>query len=826
MNDEIFVMGEPLKEDALKYAADPGVRDYGVPSTSGVFIQPRPMDGITGKPPGKDPRPEDHLYQVPPGRGKRFIEHISTFQTRLQSYWSKIYLNPDEAYRDSISNATAMRRDPVIMQPLRERQLATALLEHQVLPEDNKDPLQKKIAKELQQMITHTPFFTKYKLVLLEALWFGKYGINNVYDWEVKGRTRMDGKRVYDEAMILRDWIPVHGDKIRHEHESGRIGIMTSRVGWLTDNLDRYTGGIRVSDESRVQMVPLTNEWRKAFIVHKHEVEDGQFYDGQSAGMIHGVGLRTRVYWPWWFKQKLLQWIMEFAERFALGIQIWYYEHGNPESEKAVRDAAEKFSNENVILFPRPIGTEKQGPGYERIEPGLGGSQFFKDLLDDYWGKMIRKMIVGQVLTSDVAATGLGSNVAEQHRITFANIIKFDALNLGETMTLEYLQVLAEYNYPGMDWKPRLKLIVQEPDPKEIMEGAKMFVELGGQVSEDELREVSGFRKPEDGERTLGQSVPMPGQIPGQMPPGQEQPGNGRLAQQQFEFGKKNSPVQYQQWVTVGGHPEGGKQHVGGTTIQIEESGKIAKGPKALEGKNISKVDKDVAGTKKDERRTRRFHGREVARESLGIKQRVALKKSDWWKKVMNKLSESQKDILHGYTSEKGFDGFLDEEGDQITFGDINRKLRQKEPMSDAEKEIVIRMQDAINEHELPEDTTVYRGVTIPDELLDQYIKHYEGSKGKVQRGADFKSTSLDIEAAAEFAEGRTSIMFEIKPKHGIYVNPISEAPIEQEVILNRHTQFRVVDVIRDVDSDITDLTAPGKEFGTRKFTIIQLEEV
>ncbi len=593
--------------------------DYAVPNTSGQFVQARPQDGIEGPPPMEPLVPSQMPFTPPPGGGKRFIEHISTFQTRLQSYWSKIYINSDEAYQDSINNATAMRRDPVIMQPLRERQLATVLMDHQVLPEDPKDPIQKKVAEELQRMILHTPRFTMFKLDLMEAIWISKYGINVVYDWETKNRIALDGTRTITTGLRVRDWIPVHGDKIRHEHESGRIGIMTSRVGWLNDNLDRFQGGIRVTDESRVQMVPMSDHWRQAFILHKHEVEDGQFYDGRSAGMIHGVGLRTRVYWPWWFKQKLLQWIMEFAERFALGIQIWYYEAGNDESERTVRKAAEEFSSENVIIFPRPIGIEKQGPGYERIEPGMGGTQFFLDMLDGYWGGMIRKMIIGQELTSGIASTGLGSNVAKEHRVTFTNIIKFDALNLADTLTEEYLKVLAEYNYPGIDWKPRLKFIVEEPDPKTLMETAQMFIELGGQVSENQLREVAKLRKPEEGEKVLGKSAEMPGQEPGQ-------------AQQEFEFGsdhvepsdtmdrptsatdKSKAEMEMQQygkdpekfgWVTIGGSPdpEKGTQHSEGQKVFIEEGGTISKGPKSLVGKNLTRIDKNVAGTEKDERR-------------------------------------------------------------------------------------------------------------------------------------------------------------------------------------------------------------------------------
>jgi len=588
---------------------------------------------------------------------------------------------------------------------------------------------------------------------------------------------------------------------------------MTSRVGWM-DGASRYTGGIRVSDESRVQMVPLDDAWRKAFIIHKHEIEDGSFYDGRSAGMIHGVGLRTRVYWPWWFKQKINQWAMEFIERFALGIQIWYYEHGNPESEAQVRAAAEEFSSENVILFPRPIGTEKQGPGYERIEPGTGGIQFFFDLLDNYWGKMIRKMIIGQELTSETAPTGLGSEVAKVHKDTFTNIIRYDALNLEETLTHEYLKVLAEYNYPGIEWKPRLELIIKEPDPKPIMEAAKMVADMGGNISEEELMKIAGLTRPEEGEKTLGRSAMMPGQQPGMIPQGGPQPSP-------FGFDREGNPLTYQQWITIGGSPKGGKQHVGGTPVYIEKGGQISKGPSKIEGKNIKTVDKDIRETQ-EEKRPKKFRGRDVPRKGMSIQEMEEIEDQDWWKKTLNKLDDEQKNILSGYTSDDAF-----EEYPFHNYVKINEALRKGRPLDDTESEIVSRLEEAINEHPLPEGTIVYRGVTIgdiknPDDLIN-FLDEMENLKGDTIEFESFTSTSLNFSIATDFTHQKQNVIYEIKPKHGVYVNPLSETEGEQEVVLNKNKRYKVVDVLSEVQSDIKEMLDPDE---TRKFTVIQLEEV
>lgn len=49
---------------------------------------------------------------------------------------------------------------------------------------------------------------------------------------------------------------------------------------------------------------------------------------------------------------------------------------------------------------------------------------------------------------------------------------------------------------------------------------------------------------------------------------------------------------QYGRWVTIGGHAEGDKKHVGGFAAEIDEEGRILKanGPKELVGKKVSEV--------------------------------------------------------------------------------------------------------------------------------------------------------------------------------------------------------------------------------------------
>ncbi len=63
-----------------------------------------------------------------------------------------------------------------------------------------------------------------------------------------------------------------------------------------------------------------------------------------------------------------------------------------------------------------------------------------------------------------------------------------------------------------------------------------------------------------------------------------------QFARQRDQYAKDNE----QGWVTIGGSAsDGGKQHAGGTPVQIGEGGEIKSGPKSLQGKTIDSLSRD-----------------------------------------------------------------------------------------------------------------------------------------------------------------------------------------------------------------------------------------
>lgn len=458
-------------------------------------------------------------WKEPPGDGRRVIEHIDTFVAKAASF-ANTHLNPDEAYQQNKTLQRAMLLDPVCMEPMLSRILSVALLDWSVKPEDEEDEYQKGVCGRLERSVRRIPYFTKFRFALLWAVWFGRYGTQVAWSLGWDNKTGKPSLNVKRRPM----WNPVHGDKFRikfqddDEGQEGDLGVFV-RGG---------SGSARTplgfSDEARVHW--LKAKERECFVFHQHEILDGDFFDPKSSGSIMGLGLRHRVWWPWFFKQNLSGWIHDFAQRVGTGTTIWYYDQDNKESENAVRTAAERSNNQNHILFPRGPDHKTRGAGIERVEASTGGAQFLQSLLQDGWERQIKLMIAGQTLTSETGATGLGSNVADKHADTKSQYQLFDAQNLDETLTEDLLGPML--NYPrkwSENWRPRFESSVTQPDPQKLMQAARQFFDMGGKVSEDELRDTAGLRKPRQGENVLSKQKAEP--QGGGMMGGEEQPDGG-----------------------------------------------------------------------------------------------------------------------------------------------------------------------------------------------------------------------------------------------------------------------------------------------------------
>lgn len=459
-----------------------------------------------------------------PNFGNYVLPHIMTFQG-LVSNLAKVYRNPDEAYRNSWHNARAMRNDLTVMECLEARQRMTALLNWHIEVEDEHLEEHKDLADKLTKILERTPRFVELRRCLLEAIWYGKAGVQLSYGWQW-----FDDRRQY---CGISAWEPVNGDKLvfryddrTHQFDPDQIGI-------------RVAGAylVKLSDEQKSQVMPtdqgmayfLERHEMKNLVVHKHYIEDAAFEDPFSAGSLHGLGLRSRIYWTWVQKQETLSWLMEYLERIGQGFTVWTYESGNPESERKTREAAEKQTGQNIILVPVEPGDDPQSKLF-RIEPNASGIDSIKQIVHEYFGHLIKRYMLGQILSTESDATGLGSGVADLHLDSLMQIVGYDSRNLEETVTCQLLRYIKDLNFPAArNVHARFVIDTEKPEAAQRLEAIGRAFEMGLKIRAEDVRQVVGLSKPADGDEILEQAAPAPavspfgvdpsGGLPGVEPP-------------------------------------------------------------------------------------------------------------------------------------------------------------------------------------------------------------------------------------------------------------------------------------------------------------------
>lgn len=423
--------------------------------------------------PGRQPK----ITSMPPGDGAQVTPTFLTFSGLVQSAARAYRYTFDEATRDSMQNARAMRRDAVLMGSLRARQRPTAQLTWHITPKDETDPAEAEAAKLITECVEAIPRFQKMKMQLLESLWFGRYAVELTWRWH-----NWNGQQV----LLVDDFVPINGDKLRFKWD-GTPGVLVYAG---------YPGPKEATDWGLCHF--LDPQERMSYIIHEHEPDDADWVEPEMAGMIHGVGIRGRLYWYWWMKQQVFGMLMNYLERFASGLTIFYYNASDPQAKaEAAAAAAQQFS-QTALLYPRWNSERPDTNKVERLEVGTASPALLQNLVTEYFDNIMVQYILGQTLSSSAASTGLGSGVADLHENTLAEIIKYDAVDLAETLQTDLINVMYKYNCPGV--RPgKFEFEVDSPNSEELMAYGAQLYEWGVALDEEQAYKISQWQKPKPG---------------------------------------------------------------------------------------------------------------------------------------------------------------------------------------------------------------------------------------------------------------------------------------------------------------------------------------
>jgi phage gp29-like protein len=457
--------------------------------------------------------PASDIPGAPPLFGQDVAPHAMTFASKIGSQ-AKTYLPSDESLEANPNDALLMRKDLGIMECLEIRQRMTALLDWSIVPEDTKSPAQKSVAAELTKIIKRIRRWTEYRRCLMDGIWIGRSAIQHTY-----GHGNIGGKMYcYPRAKHAdsNGWKHIHGDKVVFRYDDGekmppgafpdQMGV---RVSPVIPKDARIRGIQNIEYTNSGAAIFLSPAERQTIICHKHMIEDAEYHNPRKAGRIHGVGIRDRIYNEWFLKQEILGFLMEYMERSAGGIEIYEYPSGDAEAKRSVMEAAKNRMafGRNQIFFPKPLGMDSAVYDLRIVEPGFAGMDMLVNIQDKYFGHRIKRYIIGQTLSTEADATGLGSSVADFQKDSLAQIVMYDSNNLQETLTHELVRPIQLANWPETEsWQFDLKHELESDNVKDKLDGYRTAWEMGLGIPEKDVAEAIGVSLDNPNERMLRKS--------------------------------------------------------------------------------------------------------------------------------------------------------------------------------------------------------------------------------------------------------------------------------------------------------------------------------
>ncbi len=424
----------------------------------------------------------------------------------------------DEALKASPENARMMMNDLIIQDALFARMVPTLQLPWHLDARDQTDPAQEECAEFLTGCVEDIPNWQVYLEHMQWSVWYGRSAVFNRMNFDYStGPRRFLPTRDGD----IDAYQPYNGDKLVFQFD-GRVGVLVNAAMLGRRNRSGRNLADYFTPTDRGLAHFFSPAERECLVVHKYRPHDPDFSQGELAGGVHGVGVRGRIYWFWYLKQRVFEYLNKFLEQASTGVWVFFFDSGNPAAKVAAEQAAQNLTNGQAILFPRfrGYGGAAEIPGVQRLEPSAAGANLLLQLVTGYFDGVIRRFILGQTLTNEAGASEVGGGAAEVMADHLARVIQYDAINLQETITRDLIVPLAKYNRPGVP-PPKFRFEIDRPNVREYMEAAQVAYQMGLAIDGDDLRAVTGLPKPESGHDVLAQNMALQPAGVGQVPEGQ-----------------------------------------------------------------------------------------------------------------------------------------------------------------------------------------------------------------------------------------------------------------------------------------------------------------
>lgn len=441
--------------------------------------------------------------------GMLLAPHALSFASVIQLPGRLHSFRWDEALKDNPQNALAMRRDCFYRALMQERTATTINLDWQVVPEEEDDPFQKLRAAAMNRNWTATPDRVGLITSASEAIWYGRAGSQFVWGDQPNG---MRGVTFHE---------PVNGDGIQFTWDNVPTVLVSYQAAQRIRALDP-AAVVPATDRGAWGIRLYKPEYRRRFLIHKHVREAADYFEGEMSGGVHGVGMRSWVYWSGWLRTEVLSWMISFMQSTGMmDLVIFYYEDGNSAARTQAETNAKNLTGKMALVCPwrRDMGPFK---AVEQVPMNTAGVQTLRDLIEGWCERHIERLFVGQSMSAGGGGPGglEGDGRAEFAADTKYQLQKTDAKRIAETLTRDWLTPAFAFNFPGERMRLRVEPVLTDPDSDRKAQSIFLAVDKGVEVELADIRKVLGLREPREGKPTLGGKPAAPPAGPGTVGPG------------------------------------------------------------------------------------------------------------------------------------------------------------------------------------------------------------------------------------------------------------------------------------------------------------------
>ncbi|MDR0716487.1 MAG: DUF935 domain-containing protein [Azoarcus sp.] len=159
-----------------------------------------------------------------------------------------------------------------------------------------------------------------------------------------------------------------------------------------------------------------------------------------KTGYLGRMGICRALIWPFIYKHYAVGDFAEFLETYGLPIITGKYYAGAPDSERrALMRAVTSLGHNARAIMPNEMAIE-----IAKISTAGDGDAHLR--LIDWAERSQSKCILGQTLSAETHATGMGSGVAELHAEVRHDILEADARRIAATLTRDLIYPLLVLN--------------------------------------------------------------------------------------------------------------------------------------------------------------------------------------------------------------------------------------------------------------------------------------------------------------------------------------------------------------------------------------------